>query len=283
MGKYGKITEALAAAGRRMEALEAKMAEARAKYEEALTQQAEREEAANDMRRELLGRHAWRYCRAGQLIPQLDRLIRSGDSDIDEQRALFGLAPLTDKEKAEAAQEEATLAATLVSAVEPHSAVEAKRRRTSTNADEEFSKKRGRKRKNDSKQEKVPSDAVSQHQEEAPSDVVSPEVPQNSVSEIPSELPADEAPSEMESPAGAEVEPMELEETAEERFGVFDAEGEEEHLDDAPTPEVITGLEEPPAETERAEDALPVMDPDVVPEFLPIASAENASEDPLLF
>ena len=66
MGKYGKITEALAVAGRRMEALEAKMAEARAKYEEALTQQAEREEAANDMRRELLGRHAWRYCRAGQ-------------------------------------------------------------------------------------------------------------------------------------------------------------------------------------------------------------------------
>ena len=269
MGKYGKITEALAAAGRRMEALEAKMAEARAKYEEALTLQAEKEEAANDMRRELLGRHAWRYCRAGQLIPQLDKLIRSGESDIDEQRALFGLAPLTEKEKSEAAKEEAALEATLISALsaEPHPAVEAKRRRESANAEGETSKKRGRKRKDNPPQEETPADAVS------------PEAPQEPVPE----LPADEAPSEMESSASLEPEPMELEETCEERFGVFDAPGEEEHLDDAPTPEVITGLEEPPAETEQTEDALPVMDLDVVPEFLPIAPAENATEDPLLF
>lgn len=272
MGKYGKITEALAAAGRRMEALEAKMAEARAKYEEALTLQAEKEEAANDMRRELLGRHAWRYCRAGQLIPQLDRLIRSGDSDIDEQRALFGLAPLTDKEKTEAAQEEATLAATLVSAVEPHPAVEAKRRRTKN--DGELPKTRGRKRKSDCPQDERPCDAVS------------PDAPQESLSECPTEFPTDVSPSEypeMENPDPVEMDPMELEETAEERFGVFDAPGEEKHLDDAPTPEVITGLEEPPAETERAEDALPVMDPDVVPEFLPTVPTESASEDPLLF
>lgn len=273
MGKYGKITEALAAAGRKMEVLEAKMAEVRAKYEEALTLQAEREEAANDMRRELLGRHAWRYCRAGQLIPQLDRLIRSGDSDIDEQRALFGLAPLTDKEKAEAAQEEATLAATLVSAVEPHPAVEAKRRRTSANDEGEAPKKRGRKRKDDSSQNE-------------PTDTVPLEAPQEpqSVPELPTDTKAPSA-SSLESPAEAEAEPMELEETDEERFGVFDADGEDEHLDDAPTPEVITGLEELPTETgmERTEDALPDMDPDVAPEFLPFAPAENASEDPLLF
>lgn len=265
MGKYGKITEALAASSRKAEALEAKMAEARAKYEEALTQQTEREEAANDMRRELLGRYAWRYCRAGQLIPQLDKLIRSGDSDIDEQRTLFGLAPLTEKEKEEAAKEEAALEAVLIPATEPHPAVEAKKR-AMKNGSGEARGKRGRKRKNaDAKND----DAGETRDKDAVASV-SENVPQLE---------------------GAETEPgiMDMDPTEtdpEERFGVFDAEGEEdaERQDDAPTPEMLTGFEDPPMETvPQSEDVLPIMDAPADSEFPTDSESPAFSTDPLLF
>ena len=94
MGVYMKLMETADKAVERRQAAEARLQAAQAHFDEMMAKEREAQAAVTAAQSEIIGIYAVEYVKRGLPIPEPDQLIWGPGNDINEKRALFGLAPL---------------------------------------------------------------------------------------------------------------------------------------------------------------------------------------------